>query len=1323
MFRKNFLVFAWLGLAALFVCSVASAQTAGGACVSDEAKKTLQACQSTGKGTFDVTKHGKAPQVNFHSAPPPVDLKKGEQQKKPNTPMEAPPRDERKSRLQARARALLVTEINGLENLFKTTPQNAPDRVQLARRLAEDYVELESAAFRDKTTAEMARDNLKKTNPQGAGQQQTVANQANGIMLAARKAGIAYYSLMKNEYPNYGQIDEVLYYLAYEYEQASDNQTARKVYYELIQKKPDSKYIPNAYLAFAELFFNEAMGDPSKWDNARDAYKEVIKFPPDKGNKVFGYAWYKLAYVFWNKGEYDQALNAFKKTIDYGIQYSQVPNALKLAESARRDVIPVYALKGDPAAAYNFFHNISGDAGGTNEKTFKMMDDLGNNYLDTGHYPESIALFRDLLVRDKGSEKSCLYQGHITEATMAMKSGNKDVIKGELDNQLKTYNEFKASASHTPESKQGCANKTAELIAETAMAWHLEAVGSQGQRGTGDPKTMTLAAYLYDKTQKTWNQQEFATFTFPRIVKDDWPNIYKVKYAMADLLYFQKKWDQCGPAFDAVVAENPDAPEAPEAAYASVLCFQNIYDETHKGDTAKKGLGNLPGAKKDKAAQAAAAEAAYKPLDFTDTQKGMIQAFNRYICYIKPGASDTQGQEQLVEVKYARARTYFEAKHWEESGEAFRDIAMNHADRDVGVYASQLYLESINVMNTHGSAVGGLPRDSCFDDMKRDVPKFLELYCQGAKAKTNEEQCTVLSRIQADVLRLEIQRKIENLNKRLDQLGPSGSGAVAIQAYEESGTAYLDVFRRFCQTPLENNLPPQADKCEEIIYNAAKAFQAARLIAKSIAARMLLINPKYKLDKTALAKKSVYEIGGNFQAIAVYDQAAEWYERYACVGPKAEKGCDPKAEKAEQALSDAVLLRLGLGSDDDIARAIDDAKAFEARYGGAKAAQAGAIAFAIGAHYAEKEDWEAARKALTTKMAFIDAKAGIDIQVQAHQLLAKTYTKMKGEQGAKAEYERVRSLWKDPAAALKKINDTYKDEDDGARGKRLAKALTAVGEALFESAEAFRKATVDPVKFPVFHGSGKAGTENKKEVLDFVNTKVKDWMTKKEAVIVKAEAEYKKIVDLQPEPPPRWVIAAGSRVGLLWGDFVDDFRRAPYPADWDKRATKACPLCGFIPGTNGLTWKEVKDNYLTSLDNASQPYKDGTAKLSNGATGGAKPALAACLTYSLKYQYFDEFSRACEVWLARNYKSEYHVVDEIRGAPTLVGSGLDDKPPPLAVGGGIWHPALAAAAPDVKKDEPKKDEPKKDDKPAPKPQGAPQGKPQGKPGVLAPPKK
>ncbi len=233
-----------------------------------------------------------------------------------------------------------------------------------------------------------------------------------------------------------------------------------------------------------------------------------------------------------------------------------------------------------------------------------MMDDLGQNYLDTGHYPEAISLYSDLMVRDRNGDKACVYQAHITEATLGDEVRQQGRDRGELDNQVKHLQRVQ-ERQHSADAKQECANKTAALVTETAMAWHLEAVGSQGQRGTGDPKTMALAAYLYKKVVDTWNAEEFSKFEFPRIVKEDWPTIYKIKYAMADFLYFQKDWAECGPAFDAVVAENPQAPEAAEAAYASVLCYQNIYEATHKGSE-RKGSGNLPELNEEEQKKAAA---------------------------------------------------------------------------------------------------------------------------------------------------------------------------------------------------------------------------------------------------------------------------------------------------------------------------------------------------------------------------------------------------------------------------------------------------------------------------------------------------------------------------------------------------------------------------------------------------------------------------------------------------------------------------------------------------------------------------------------------
>jgi TolA-binding protein len=1197
-------------------------------CIGPEAPKALETCPG-GPSKFEgKQKHGAA----FKSAPPPVDVKKRQDDSKPVNPDELKKyaeRDTRKTRLQARARALLITEIQGLERLYKNTPENSPDKPQLTRRLAEGYVELESAAVRDKIAADIQAQDA-KAKKKDASKFRTDSAAADKILKAARLKAIAFYTAMKDKYPKYSKIDEVLYYLAYEYEQSQNYDKAREVYLELIDKAPKSPYIPNAYLAFGELFFQEAQGDPSKWELAGAAYKEVIKYPPPN-NKVYGYARYKLGYVHWNRGDYANALNEFKKVIEYGDGFSDLPNAKQLAKSARRDLVPVYAVSGAPDKAYNFFKPISGDKGGETKATIDMLNELGLAYIDTGHYKEAIVLYKDLQGRDAG-EKSCFYQAQITAATQALFSGDKEAVRKELDNQLRVRNDF-AKGGTSEKSKFDCSNKTAELLAETAMSWHLEAVGSGGVRGTGDKKTMDLAAYLYKKVSDNFTGDDFTKFQFPRIVKEDWPTMYKIKYAMADLLYFQQRWEDCGPAFDAVVAENPKAEQAAEAAYASVLCYQKMYDQMYKGDADRKGRDELAlkgAGEKERSAKKGQWDT-FKPKDLTTQQKGMVQAFNRYICYIKPTKGDKESEEQYVEVKYARARTYFEAQHWEEAAIAFREVAINHADKDAGIFAAQLYLEAVNVLGSRAEP----PRPACFDDMGKDVPTFLELYCKGAKAEDNKEQCEVLTRIQFDIARLKAQKTVELADSQQEK----GQYRDSLDSYKKGADAYLELWRGYCEEPLsKGEKPKQCEKADEIVYNMARAYQAARLLAKSIQVRQILLSEKYGLDKSDLAKKATYEIGGNYQAIAVYDRAADYFERYA-------KSTEYKGEFADQALSDAAVLRLGLGQED---QAIADANAFNKYFGARKAAQAAQIAFAVAAHYGEKKDWMNVQKRLSGTMKLIDSKATLDVQVQAHALLARSLMQTKRETPAAAEYGKIVKTWADPKAAAATIMDAP-GEDPNAKQRRLGRALEAVGEATFFFAEQ-KKAKVDKVEFPAFKGPG-----NKEAVLKHIQTKVKDWIVKKRPLIDDASAEYKKIVDLQPVPPPRWVIAAGSRVGEMWGTFVKEFRAAPIPDGIKKDY-------------------ELRTAYFGALDDASEPQKK-----------QAKGAFEVCLGYSVKYQYFDQFSRTCEEWLATNYKNEYHLVDEFRGAPNRVNSVIKEQGNPLRIGGSPIAAQTAAEPPPEKK--------------------------------------
>jgi TolA-binding protein len=1159
---------AGLGAAVGLVLTALGARdaSAADACISRAAAQKLDACAGV-----DARKSAGPPAAIKLPAPTPPVVKP---KRAPGAPGAIDPKEIRRQRTSTKSFQLLVVEVQEIESLVAQTPASSPDRPKLLRRLADSYVELGAAAFRTKIEARAAADRAR----------------ADKAVTAARQAAIRHYTTLKDQHPrwcqdparNSGCVDEVLYALAFEHEQQGDFTRARKVYYDLIQTAPKSRFVPNAYLAFGELFFQEAQSDPAKWSLAEQSYGEVTRYPAP-GNTLLGYAHYKLAYVHWNRGDLPKALGELKKTIEFGAQYPAIASAKPLAEAARRDLVPIYASSGDAKKAYEFFRPLSGDGAGESKSTFKLLDALGQTYHDTGHYPEAIALYQDLMSRNKGRE-TCGYHAHIAEATLAWKSGDKDAIKGALDKQLEVERQY-AREGHSAADKQQCANATAGLVTETAMAWHLEAVGLGNVRGTNNAKTMTLAADLYAQALRSFTKAQYAGFSFPKIVKEDWPTRGKVQYAMADLLYAQKRWADCGPAFDAVVADEPKGVLSAEASYASATCYQNA----HFADRDKRMAERRPVAPGRASAQAK---------ELTETQKRMLAAFDRYVCVVKPEAvaKDKAAVEQLVDVKIARARTYFEANRWEEAAAAFRDVAMKHPGSDGALYAADMYLEAANVLATRKDDA----RPACIEQMEADVPKLADLHCKDAK--NAEGTCARLG---------VVQRGLERMKRE---------GEVRAGAFEKAAEGYYAIWLRDGRDACEGKRPG-CEKMDEVLYNAAKAFQAARLLAKAISVRKTLVDPRYHLAHTDLARRSVYDLGANYQAIAVYDEAAFWYERYARE--------NPKDDKAVQALEDALVLRLGLGQEE---QGLKNADLFAKTYGAKHPARAAHVGFAIGAYHAERSDWDKARRALSSAMRVVDSHGAFDVKVQAHALLGRVLSRTGAITNAATEYDRVRALTKDPALLARRSDGLSDVPHENLRKK--AKVLTAVGEARFFFAELKRK-EIDRIRFPEYKGSGR-----RDDVLRHINTKVADWIKKKRAGIEDVEQQYLKILELQPTPPS-WAIAAGSRTGLMWGKFVAEFRAAPTPAEWKQKG----------PSPHGdLTWEEIRAAYLESIDLASEPLKQ-----------RAKAAFQSCLAYAVKYQYSDEHSRKCEEWLSKNYASEFHLIDELRGAPTRV-SSHDPRP-------------------------------------------------------------
>ncbi len=76
--------------------------------------------------------------------------------------------------------------------------------------------------------------------------------------------------------------------------------TRAACHYDLIVKRPTSRFVPYAYFAFGELFFREAQGDPSKWTIALEAYRKVLGYA---GSPVAPEAAYKMILVYKATGD------------------------------------------------------------------------------------------------------------------------------------------------------------------------------------------------------------------------------------------------------------------------------------------------------------------------------------------------------------------------------------------------------------------------------------------------------------------------------------------------------------------------------------------------------------------------------------------------------------------------------------------------------------------------------------------------------------------------------------------------------------------------------------------------------------------------------------------------------------------------------------------------------------------------------------------------------------------------------------------------------------------------------------------------------------
>ncbi|MBL8742776.1 MAG: hypothetical protein JNK04_16825 [Myxococcales bacterium] len=212
----------------------------------------------------------------------------------------------------------------------------------------------------------------------------------------------------------------------------------------------------------------------------------------------------------------------------------------------------------------------------------------------------------------------------------------------------------------------------------------------------------------------------------------------------------------------------------------------------------------------------------------------------------RPEPSDpADGCQSLpaVECAYSEARQHFEQSRFDLAAKGFRQIAFGTEVNDIGVFAGQLELESLNQIATHAEP----PRPTCQAALAAENDALLARYCSPGVAAQFAESCDAFRRIARDVRRFEAERLVA----RADRGAPDEPAPL----YEKAGDIYRALFAEACLPNQKSN----GTRCDELLFNAYRAFRAARAREKSEEAYRTFFDSRYGLEQSELGKKLAAE--------------------------------------------------------------------------------------------------------------------------------------------------------------------------------------------------------------------------------------------------------------------------------------------------------------------------------------------------------------------------------------------------------------------------------------------------------------------------------
>jgi tetratricopeptide (TPR) repeat protein len=509
--------------------------------------------------------------------------------------------------------------------------------------------------------------------------QQRAKKEKEALMVqrdANAKLAVNQYTQIVQKYRDYPRTDEVLFFLAHNLMDLNEEKKALIAYGKLVKDYPKSRFVPDAYLAFGEYYFNNSKGRRDWLLKALEAYKSAANYPE---SAIYGFALYKQGWCHFNLTDYARAMDLFKATVLYG--EFQGATALEkqggakgkntLIREARNDYVRAYERAGlEPQGAKENFSTVASNP----DDRFGMMELLASLYYDAGKDREA-ALAYSFLIKEKPLiAKTPDWQSRIVDCVL--RAGDKKQTVAQIRKLVKVIADVEKSGNiKTDADKKFMAaakDRSERTLSNIAVNWHNEG------RKTRDDDTFEFANEVYGDYLVLFpdNKKSYdLRFYWGELLND-----YLRKYAEAEQQYTQVVV-QDGKAID---AKQKPGKWLPNAAFNAVYASDEVVRRAEQ-----KGELKPPSGTDLKTVVA-----------FAPQRKVLIDACERYLKYLPKG-------EKRVEVAYKAAKLYYDHHKYDEAVFRFSEIALTYPDHKfdngdrAGEIAANLVLDSYNALGDY----------------------------------------------------------------------------------------------------------------------------------------------------------------------------------------------------------------------------------------------------------------------------------------------------------------------------------------------------------------------------------------------------------------------------------------------------------------------------------------------------------------------------------------------------------------------------------------------------------------------------------------------